>query len=133
MNAVDTGIYQKLTGNSGLTSLLSGTAAVYDAIAPAEVATPFVTFQKTSGVPAYRMGGTAYENYVYLIKGIVQDHSPQLAGSIASAIDQALAGTITVTGYKTMLVRRESDLDYTEVVSGKVFRHRGAQYRILAT
>lgn len=131
MNVIESALYSTLTGASGLTALLSGTAAVYNEIAPQGATMPYVVFGKQSNTPRYALASLAYENALYLVKGVTEGHSPAVAGSVDVQIRSALEDqALTVSGYKHMVTRRDSDVSYAEVVDGKVFRHRGALFRI---
>jgi len=133
-NEIKAALYLKLTGSAAITSLLSGTAAVYDSIAPNEATLPLVIFSKQDGRPVNRMGGVAYESHVYLVKGVTEGESAALAGSVAKAIDAALNNTtLTISGYTQMLCRRNGEVDYPESDEGRTIRHIGATYKIEAT
>lgn len=130
VNAWKAGLYSKLSGDSTLGALLSGTAAVYDGKAPAGTSAPYVVFQRLAGTPSFTFGTTAYENQTVLVKGIV-DGSKKTAGSIAERVDTLLNhGTLTLASGTLMLMRRLQDIEYDEVVDGHVWRHVGATYQI---
>jgi hypothetical protein len=133
VNQIERGLYAALTSSTALTSLLAGTASVYNTLAPANAVLPYVVFQKQSNVPVYTNGGLAYENAVYMVKGVVESPSKAVVGEIASRINTALTDQpLTVTGYKHLMTRRISDIDYSEVVAGKTVQHAGASFRIAA-
>lgn len=137
-NPLAAGIYGALSGSTALTSLLTGgtaTKAVYQELAPeGGTATPYVVYNfQSPSTPQWTFGEVAFENVVVQAKAITSGPSMLLGGSIAARIDQALAGTVTVAGYKTMLCRRLQDVSYTELVSGVRFQHQGGLYRLQAT
>jgi hypothetical protein len=131
VNQLRAALYERLRTTSNLGSLLSGTAAIYDTLAPQETDPPYVVFQQQSSVDARTMGGRAWESALYAVKGVTAEHSAAAAGSIAARIDQAIEGLpLTVTGATNLYLRRESKLSYSEVTRGEVFRHEGGIYRV---
>jgi len=133
-DAIETALYTKLTGASGLTSLLAGTASVYAYLAPENDNPPYVVYSNQSNVPAYTLSGTAFENALYLVKGVTAGPGMGQAGSVAKQIDLALNDqALTITGYTHMLCRRESTVRYTEVdPGGQRWNHAGFLFRIQA-
>ena len=133
-DAVEAALYTKLTGASGLTSLLAGTASVYSYLAPENDNPPYVVYGAQSNVPAYTLAGTAYENSLYLVKAVALGPNMSQAGSIAKQIDVALNDqSLSITGYTHMLCRRESSIRYTEVdPGGQRWNTAGFLFRIQA-
>ena len=133
MNAVAVGLFNKLTGNSALTTLLAnGTASVFEMIAPEGEDPPYVVFQaQAPSTPEHTFAGVAMERALYTIKAVTESHSAAGAGTIADKIDDAIVDqALTVTGYTHLETRRYQNVDYVEVVDGKRFNHRGATYRV---
>jgi len=134
-------LYGKLAGDSTLTNQL-GTPApgrthgIYYQIAPADAGFPYVIFQKQAGTPTYtfKAGHAAIDTEVWLIKGVATtpgDPSDQ-ADTISSRLDALLTdGTVTISGATQMYLRRESDVDYSEVNEGQEYKHSGALFRLL--
>ncbi|MCR4340770.1 MAG: DUF3168 domain-containing protein [Gemmatimonadaceae bacterium] len=136
-NPIDLAVYTALTAATALTALLSGGTAdpsVYQWLAPEGADPPYVVYSVQSpSTPVYTFSGVAYENTVYQVKGVTDDHSARAAGTIAAEIDDALADAgLTVSGYTLMRCRRLQNVDFLEVDAGKRFNHRGALYRIEA-
>ena len=131
VNAVKTGLYSKLTGDSTLTALLSASTAVYDSTAPEGTDPPYVVFQKLDGQARHTMSGHAFTDSTFLVKAITDEPSKLIAGSIAERVDTLLAdGSLTLSTGSQMVMRRQQDIEYDERVDGRVLRHVGATYLI---
>lgn len=132
-------IYGKLAGDSTLTSLLGAPATgfsqnVYYQQAPAGATYPLVIFSKQSGTPTYtsKTGTAAFDDEVWLVKGIDRSGTADTADAIASRLDALLTdGTLSISGRSQMYLRRESDMDYAETAEGQVYRHAGSLYRLV--
>ncbi len=137
MNAVDKAVYDALAGRAALTGLLAaGTASIFQHVGPQNADPPYVVFNRQSRVPARVLGGgaVAWENMLYLVKGVTSGLSAAPGGTIALEIDAALdRASLTITGYGSMAVVREQDVDVPEIgPSGVVHYQRGALYRVFA-
>ena len=135
VNAMRSGIFDKLTGASALTTLLSaGTAGVFAYLAPENEDPPYVVFSPQSPpLPQRRLGGgsVAWEDALWLVKAVAEGHSAAEAGTSSKQIDVALdLATLTVSGYTTMSCAREQAVSYPEFEAGKRFNHEGALYRV---
>jgi hypothetical protein len=131
VNAVKRGLRAKLAGDSGITTALGGTA-IYESLAPQGTDPPYVIYNKQSGVPKYTLGGSAFENQLYMVKVVTEAPSMAGAGSIAERINGVLTdGALTMTGRTQLYLRRENDVEYVETDSGKRFNHSGALYRVI--
>ena len=130
MNALEQGLYSKLSGTSALTTLLANATSVYNQIVPKGKAYPLVIFNLQGGgdendTPKRR------KNYVYLAKA-VSAVSMKQAGLIDAQIDAALhEATLTVTGWTNFWCMRTTDIRYTETTAeGANYFHSGGLYRI---
>ena len=131
---VRAGLYQKLSGDVDLGALLSSQQAVYHAQAPSGAAFPYIIFHKQAGTPTYtfQTGGAAFDNEVWLVKGIARSTSSNTVDAIAARLDAVLTdGSITISGKSVMWLKRESDVEYLETVDGQQYRHAGALYRLI--
>ena len=128
MNALKTGLYNKLAGTAALISEL-GSTAVYDKVAPQGQARPYVVFSHAGG-GLENLNPSELWNTRFLVKG-VSDRSRQ-AGTIAGHIKTTLhLQTLTVTGYTNMVTFMEQEVDYVETLdNGKAVFHEGAMFRI---
>ena len=131
LNEVETALYSKLTGASSLTSLLAGTAAVYNGIAPEGASYPYVLFAQMSGVDDHDTSHRARQ-LIYVIQGVSKVGLPQ-AGSIDAAVDALLHMVpLSVSGWSTFWIARESDVRMTDFDAAdrtKYFRS-GGTYRL---
>lgn len=131
-------IYGKLAGDTTLNNLLGTpatgyTKSIYYQVAPAKAAFPFVIFQKQSGNPTEAFGlPSAFENDVWLVKGVDKDSSADDAEAIASRIQALLNdASLSISGSTLLYLRRQSDVEYPEVTDGVTYRHAGALYRLV--
>lgn len=126
--ALETGLYNALSGGTALTSELGGTF-IYNKQAPQTPSDKFVILQ-------WQGGGDENEtkhrtrNVIYTVRGVAT--SQEDAATIDGLIDSLLhLQTLTVTGYTNFWTARESDVNFVEQDAGGVNRyHVGAQYRI---
>jgi hypothetical protein len=130
-------LYGKLSGDVTLNALLGTPAtgyskSIYYQLAPQGANFPCVILSKQAGTPRYALGERAYDNDVWLIKGVDKNLSGDPVDNVASRLDALLTdGTISISGRTQLYLRRESDIDYSEVVDGTVYRHAGSNYRLL--
>lgn len=132
-------IYGKLAGDTTLTGMLATgapgyTQAIYHFEAPENVQFPFVIFSKSSGVPTEAMGKpSAFETDVWMIKCVDQGSSADRAEAAAARIAFLLNdAALSISGANLMYLRRQSDVDYSELADGVSYRHCGSLYRLVA-
>lgn len=134
MNAVDKGLYAALTGDSTLTGLLSGTAAIYQGRAPDGAQTPYIVYSKVTGRPSFTFTQKAWDEPLYAVKAVDERNSAARAGTIAARIETVLTdAALSVSGRTTLYCRPETDIDYPEVDQGRVTWHRGHTYRVFVS
>jgi hypothetical protein len=133
-------IYGKLSGDTTLNNLLGTPAtgyskSIYYQIVPANAGFPFVVFQKQAGTPTQAFGSpSAMETEVWLVKGIDRDTTADDAEAIQARIMALLNDTtLTISGSTLQFLRRESDIDYSEVDDGVTYRHAGSLYRLVTS
>lgn len=148
-------LYGKMAGHSHLTSLLAPSAvpgisakAIYHQVAPSGAGFPYVIFFKAAGTPHYSMGRLAYDNEIWTIKGVAEgQNAADLADNIAFQLDELLtsqrtdstsntfiSGVVSIAGADSATrpyLRREADVEYSEVVDGVLYAHSGANYRLI--
>lgn len=136
--AVRRALYGKLAGDGTLTGLLgtppSGfSQSIYYQLAPQNAGHPFVIFQQQSGTPSYALGERAYDNEIWLVKGVDKSTDADVVDAVASRLDALLTdGTISISGNTQLYLRRQSDLPaYAEVVDGARYLHAGALFRLV--
>lgn len=133
-------IYGKLAGDTTLTSLLSTPAAgfsqsIYHFEAPADVKFPFIVFSRSSGVPTGTFGKpSAYETEVWMVKGVDRSSSADTVEAVAARVAVLLndAALSIAGGGNLMYLRRQSDVDYSELSDGVSYRHCGSLFRLVA-
>ena len=142
--AIRRAIYGKLAGDSTLNALLATPPAgrsksIYHQQAPDDAEYPFVIFNKQAGTPEYAIGARAFDNELWQVKGVVTTETPSTSSvddvvdAIASRLNALLTdGTISISGATQLLLRRESDVEYSEQPSGQPrILHAGALYRLM--
>jgi len=131
VNQVDQAIYEALTSDAALMAKVTG---VYNALAPSSVSTPFVVFQEQAGTDAYTLRRRMLRSLLYQVKCVDRGGSAKTAGEVYDLIDGVLHdASLSVAGYATLYVRRESDVKYTEVVDGVQYWHVGGLYRVIVS
>lgn len=132
VNAIKVSLVARLAGDSTLTGMLAaGTAGIYDAPAPESATDPYIVYQKITDTTAYTMGGRAWDDQVFLVKGVTRGASKRAGGSISERIDALLGdAALTITGGTVLQCRRVTGVEYPEADRGDTYHHIGAQYRI---
>jgi hypothetical protein len=145
--------YGRLSGDTTLNGYLGGiaagyTKAIYYEVVPEDAGFPCVVFSKQSGVStgSFRNRGTAtvpekgpvsaYDTDVWLFKAIdrstTADTAEQISSRIAALLnDGGTAISLSPSAGTLLYFRRESDIDYSEVVDGETYRHSGSLYRVI--
>lgn len=129
MNELNTAIYGRLQGTSGVTSLLSGTTAIYNQQAPEGATLPYVVFSTASEIDE-NMTQNRTKNTLVSIRAYSGVSAAQ-AGSIDAAIDTAIhLVPLTVSGWTNFWMAREQGIELVEnQPSGKRIFSSGADYR----
>lgn len=130
MNELDTALYSRLQGTA-VTSLLSGTTAIYKNQAPEGAALPYIVFNKQSGSP-WNLDANRVDDLLYYVRAYSGNSAAQ-AGSIDAQIDTALHLTpLTVSGWTNIWIARESNIELVATEpSGRLIHSAGALYRII--
>jgi hypothetical protein len=133
-------LYGKLAGDTTLNNLLatppSGySKSIYDSEAPPQAAYPFVIFFKQAGTPTEAFGDPdAFDTDVWLVKGVDKAASADTVEAIQARVQVLLNDTtLSISGAELEYLRRESDVQFSEVRDGVTYRHAGAQYRLITT
>jgi hypothetical protein len=129
MNALNSALYSRLQTTSGITSLLSGTTAIYNQQAPEGAILPYVVFSTPSEIDENMTQNRTKNNVVYI--RAYSGSSAAQAGSIDAAIDTALhLIPLTVSGWTNFWMVREQGIELVETQpSGKIIYSSGANYR----
>ena len=131
--AIDAAIIAKLANDATLTTAAPG--GVYRDIAPQGVASPFVIVTQMAHGDEYAIGSQAYEELTYLVKAVGSGTSGNAAQTAADRIHALLQGaTLTITGYRSLIVQRAERVGYVEVedASDRRWQHRGGMYLVMA-
>jgi len=134
-------LYGKMSGDVTLTNMLGSAAAgftkaIYHNQAPEEAAFPFVLFSKSSGVPEGTFGDpNIYETDVWMIKAVDYNTTADRAESIAARLQSLLNdATLSISGGGLLFyLRRQSNVEYPEVIDGELYYHVGGLYRLIHT
>jgi hypothetical protein len=129
MNALNSALYSRLQTTSAITSLLSGTTAIYNQQAPEGAILPYVVFSTPSEIDENMTQNRTKNNVVYI--RAYSGSSAAQAGSIDAAIDTALhLIPLTVTGWSNFWMVREQGIELVETQpSGKIVYSSGANFR----
>lgn len=130
MNELDSALYSRLQGTA-VTSLLSGTTAIYKNQAPEGASLPYIVFNKQSGSPL-NLDANRVDDLLYYVRAYSGNSAAQ-AGSIDAQIDTALHLTpLTVSGWTNIWIAREANVELVSTEpSGRLIHSAGALYRII--
>jgi FlaG/FlaF family flagellin (archaellin) len=128
VNALNAGIYTKLTGGTALTTLLSSGTSIYYEVAPNGEVPPYVVWSYAADNPLNWTKSDLRETVAH-VRGYASSRA--MAGSIDAQIDAQLnKGSITVTGFVNISTLREQGIyRYWETATGFLYE-AGAFYRV---
>ncbi len=136
--AIRRALYGRMSADVTLNGLLATPAAgfakaIYHQQAPDKAAFPFVIFSKSSGVPTEAMSDpSAFDTDVWLVKGVDRNTTADGAEAIAIRLNALLNdGALSISGGTLLYLRRQSDVEYAEVIDGVQVKHAGALYRLI--
>lgn len=129
-NNMGSALYGKLSAGTALTALLAGTTSIYNLQAPDKSTLDYVVFSPSGGGPS-NVTPSDLREQLYFVRGY-SDTSAGNAGSIDAQISALLHhGSLSVSGYTTWGINRETDLQLVEnPPSGKPIYMAGAIYRV---
>lgn len=128
ITALETGLYNALSGYSGLTTLLGGTL-IYNKQAPQNPGTAYVVFQWQGGGDE-NLQLNRSRNVLYTVRAIAD--TQEKAAAVDTQIDGALHNqTLTVSGWSNINMVRTDDISFVEStdVETPLF-HVGGIYQI---
>jgi len=133
MNQVFQSLYGTLTASTALTSLLSGTAAVYDTQPPQSAHYPFLVMDQ-QGWSIETIDANEREDAYITIKAISMTSLGQ-AGTIDAAVRVLLNnGSASISGHTTLWQKATEQIRYVETdAAGRSFYHVGHVYRLRFT
>ena len=137
--AVDAALVAKLLGDATLMALAPGGVYIDEAVAGV---TRFLIVSLIDEHDGPMFNGRAFEDALYLVKYVERSTSSVNARAAAARIDALLdpsgaGGTLTVTGYNLMTMKRDSRLTPMVEVDGVDasirWQHRGGRYRVMVS
>jgi hypothetical protein len=130
VNALWAALFNRLTGATAITSLLAGTAAVYDTQVPPKAVYPLLVYQQQAGDAETVDPRTRHEKYV-TVKAITTDSFKGAEAVDAAVSAQLDAIPLSVSGHTVIWQRRTADVRYVEVdPAGRNYYHVGGTYYI---
>jgi hypothetical protein len=133
-------LYGKLAGDTTLNGLLGSPAtgyskAIYHQEAPEHAAYPLIVFQKQAGTPSDAFGKpAALDTEVWLVKTVDKSRSADTAEAAhARTISLLNDASLSMSGATLVFLRRESDVEYSEVADGESYKHVGSLFRVVTT
>lgn len=130
-SAVDAALVALLSGDATLAALM--TDGVFFDIAQSG-ATKFVVISQVIHEDDYTFSGSFVERFTFLVKAVERSTSGTTVKTAAARIHTLLQdATLTVTGYGSMLCRRQERVRYTEVdeIDRDIrWQHRGGRYEV---
>lgn len=131
-------VYGKLAGDTTLNSILGAPAAgysksIYHQQAPAGAGFPYVLFQKQAGNPTEAFGDpSAIDTDVWLVKAVDRNSTADPAESAAARIIALLNdAALSISGATLLYLRRQSDVEYPELIDGQMYQHVGSLFRLV--
>lgn len=138
--AIRRALYGKLAGDTTLNNLLGTPAtgyskAIYHNQAPAGAAFPFVTLQKQAGTPTEAFGDpSALDTDIWLVKAVDRSTSADTAEAAAARVAALLNdASLSISGTNLQYLRRQSDVEYPEVIDGVSYQHVGSLFRLITS
>jgi len=129
--AIRSALYQALNVSGVTTQLGSGSASLVHGVSPPSSDYPICLFNRQSDVSRLNFGGNAFDEQLWLVKGVVRATSASIAEDIDKAVRDILDfGTLTVTGGTLLFLARTSGVEYTETDGDQTYRHAGSIYRL---
>ena len=128
-NALNTGLYSKLSGGTALVASLGGTAIYYQQ-APDGQTLPYVVWSYSSGIGYENITPSESTNELLFVRGYADN--PALAGTVDGNIKDLLhKQEITVAEYTNFWTAREMPVHTSEIDdAGKTTWISGAFYRV---
>lgn len=131
-SAIDAALIAKLANDATLTGLAPG--GIYRDTAPQNARTPFVIVTQMAHEDDYGLGAQLFEQVRYLVKAVDFATSSTGAQAAADRIQALLqVASMTVTGYRSLLIQREERIAYVEVdeTPDRRYQHRGGIYLVV--
>jgi hypothetical protein len=131
---VDSALVAKLLADGPLMAIATD-GVYFDEAAPGATKFVIVSLMDENDEPQF--GGRSFEDATYLVKFVALSTSGANVKTAAARIDTLLdGGTLTVSGYSLMTMRRDSRIRMTEVdeVDPSIrWQHRGGNYQVVVS
>lgn len=131
---IDDALVAKLLNDVTLMALATGGVYIDEAKQNAD---RFLIVSLITAFDEPMFGKRAYEDATYLVKYVERGTSSVNTKAAAARIDTLLElGTLVVTGYNVMVIRRAERIRYTEVdeIDKSIrWQHRGGRYRVMVS
>lgn len=138
MISIRRALYGKLSGDTTLNALLGTPApgyskSVYYQQAPQGATFPYVIFNDQAQTPRFAFSAKAYDNDIWLIKGVDRNSSSaDRVDSIKDRLEELLTdGSLSISGGDHLYLRPESSVGYPETADGVLYRHSGWNFRVI--
>jgi hypothetical protein len=140
--AVRRSLYGKLAGDVTLTTMLGAPApsysqSIYHEQAPKGAGFPYLILQQQAETAAHAFAGGAsiYNNELWMVRAVDSGNGSAASADKVDDIDSRVQsllndGSLSISGASLMYLRRESGIEYPEVVDGTQYRHRAGLYRL---
>jgi hypothetical protein len=130
-------LYGKLAGDTTLTSLLAApvsgySKSIYYRQAPENATFPFVVFFKQSGMPRESFHTPSImDTETWQVRAVDHNTSQDPAEAIRDRFVTLLNDAVlSISGRTLLKLRRETDVEYPEVVDGELYVHVGVLFRV---
>lgn len=132
MKTVDQALYTQLAADLGTATLGTiGITGIFRQQAPQGAAEPYVIFQQQAGTDSYTFNIQDVRTLVYLVKVVDKSPSGLRAANAAERINTLLTDKpLSLTGWTNIRLRRETDVEYSEIDNGIQYQHYAALYRV---
>jgi hypothetical protein len=139
LQALKVGLYSKLTSDATLLGYLGtrsdAAKSVYDKIADEDAVYPLLVYRFTDpgGQDDYTLSVRADVVYQLEVEAVAEGYDATAAEQAIERVDTLLTdGTVTVSGYTIMYIRRVASWEDFEVGNaGEVYQVAGARFRIM--
>ncbi len=130
-------LYGKMAGDTTLTNLLgappSGFAKnIFYQEAPQGAGFPYVIFNEQAETPAWALSEKAYDDDIWLIKGVDENSDADRVDTIKARLEALLTdATLSISGETLLYLRPESKISYQETTDGVRYLHAGLLFRLI--
>lgn len=135
VNAMGSALYGALAADATLGSL--GCTGVYMDLAPQAATYPFLVLGLVASDDSYTFDVRSHQTAAWQVTAWDQGGSARRAGQLMDRVDQVLTdGTVTVSGYSTLMIRREGQVPtqaQRDEQTGLELRAQGARFLVVVS